>query len=98
MAWWLLCVQQPLVVLEPTFTGWDVATALIGPLVTSTFAKDVLEPWLLGAATSLHPVVMLLSIMLFGTIWGMVGMVMVSTDACAEPHGPVRWVLRRQCQ
>ena len=63
-------------VLEPSFSGWDVAAAFLGPLTTATFAKDVLEPWLIGAATSLHPVVMLLSIMLFGTIWGMVGMIM----------------------
>lgn len=64
---------MPMVLLEP---GSSVAITFFVPLLSSIVAKDVLEPLLIGHATSLKPIVMLMSIMLFGTIWGMVGMVM----------------------
>ena len=66
-------LPMPMVLLEP---GMSVAITFFVPLLTSIIAKDVLEPLLIGHATSLKPIVMLMSIMLFGTIWGMVGMVM----------------------
>ena len=38
--------------------------------------QDVLEPLVLGNSTSLHPVSVLLAIMIFGSVWGITGMVM----------------------
>jgi len=71
-----VALPMPLVLLEPAFGIQEQAIAFFLPLLCSTVAKDVLEPLLIGQATSLRPIVMLLSIMLFGTIWGMVGMIM----------------------
>ena len=37
---------------------------------------QVLEPTFIGNATSLHPVAVLLAILLYGSVWGITGMVM----------------------
>lgn len=69
-------LPMPLVVLEPSFTPLEMVIAFCGPLFVGMVAKDVLEPWLIGKATQLHPVAVLLCILFFGTLWGIVGMIM----------------------
>ena len=46
------------------------------PLLVNIFAKDVLEPCLIGNATRLKPVAVLLAILVYGSVWGTTGMVM----------------------
>lgn len=70
-----ICLPMPIVVLEPSFSVLNVAFAFLGPTVVGTIGKDVLEPLVLGNATSLHPVAVVLVIMLFGSVWGITGMV-----------------------
>lgn len=53
-----------------------VALAFFGPLGVGLVAKDVLEPMLLGHSTSLTPVAVLLSVLLWGSVWGLTGMVL----------------------
>ena len=36
----------------------------------------MLEPWLIGNATRLKPVAVLLAILVYGSVWGITGMVM----------------------
>ena len=67
---------MPLVALDPNFSTVQVILAFMAPLAVGMFAKDVLEPVVLGHGTSLHPVSVLLAIMLFGSVWGVTGMVM----------------------
>jgi AI-2 transport protein TqsA len=69
-------LPMPLVLLEPSFTPLQALFAFLGPLFVGTVCKDVLEPLVIGKATTLHPVAVLLCIMLFGSVWGIVGMVM----------------------
>ena len=69
-------LPMPLIALDPTFTTLQIVLAFAGPLTVGMFAKDVLEPVILGHGTSLHPVCVLLAIMLFGSVWGVTGMVM----------------------
>ena len=69
-------LPMPLVALDPRFSTLQVALAFVGPLTVGMFAKDVLEPTILGHSTSLHPVSVLLAIMLFGSVWGLTGMIM----------------------
>jgi len=71
-----VCLPMPIVILDPTFSAWDTALTFLGPAFVGTIAKDVLEPLVLGNATSLHPVAVVMSIMLFGSVWGITGMVM----------------------
>ena len=67
---------MPLIALDPAFTSWQIFFAFFGPLTVGMFAKDVLEPVVLGNSTSLHPVCVLLAIMVFGSVWGVTGMVL----------------------
>ena len=69
-------LPMPLVALDPAFTTIQIIIAFAGPLLVGSFAKDVLEPIVLGSGTSLHPISVLLAIMVFGSVWGVTGMVM----------------------
>jgi len=60
----------------PRSPQFDRAVAFLGPLLVGSIAKDVVEPLLLGHATKLQPVAVLLCILFFGTLWGILGMVM----------------------
>jgi len=71
-----VCLPMPLVLLDPSFGPAAAAVAFVGPLVAGLVAKDVLEPLLIGHSTSLQPVAVLLSIMLWGSVWGITGMVL----------------------
>ena len=49
--------------------------------------QDILEPLLIGHSTSLQPVAVLLSIMVWGSVWGVTGMVLaVPMTAVARIH------------
>lgn len=69
-------LPMPLIALDPSFPPLAVALAFLLPATFATFCKDVLEPLVLGQSTSLQPVAVLLSIMCWGAVWGMTGMVM----------------------
>jgi hypothetical protein len=71
-----VCLPMPIVILDPSFTFWPTLFAFWGPVVAVTLVKDVLEPLVLGNATSLQPVAVVLAIMLFGSVWGIPGMIM----------------------
>ena len=70
------CLPMPMVLLDPHFGPLAILIAFIAPLTLGLIAKDVLEPWLIGGATSLTPVAVLLSVMLWGSVWGLTGMVL----------------------
>jgi AI-2 transport protein TqsA len=71
-----ILLPMPLVALDPQFTIFQILLALFGPLTTGIISKDVLEPLLIGHSTSLHPVALLLSILVWGSVWGVTGMVL----------------------
>ena len=71
-----ILLPMPLVALDPSFGPTQTSVAFFIPFVVNIFAKDVLEPWLIGQATALQPVAVLLSILIYGSVWGITGMVM----------------------
>ena len=71
-----VALPMPLVVLDPSFSLLGVALALLLPLAAHGFAGNVLEPILFGHTLKLHPVTVLLSLLLWGTVWGATGMVL----------------------
>jgi AI-2 transport protein TqsA len=79
-----IMLPMPVVALDPAFSPLQVGLALIVPLVFGTFAKDVLEPLVLGSATTLQPVAVLMAIMLFGSVWGVTGMVRLTSPAASN--------------
>ena len=70
-----ILLPMPLVVLDDAFTPMEALLAFALPLVIGLAAKDVMEPLLIGSATRLQPVAMLLATLLWGGIWGITGMV-----------------------
>jgi AI-2 transport protein TqsA len=80
-------LPMPLVMLDPSFSSARVALAFFGPLAVGMAAKDIVEPLLIGHSTRLTPVAVLLSVMLWGSIWGVTGMVLaVPLTAVARIH------------
>ncbi len=69
-------LPMPLIVLDRRFNAGQAAFAFFGPLLVGMVAKDVLEPVLIGKSTSLRPVAVLIAIMLWGSVWGLTGMVL----------------------
>ena len=67
---------MPLVLLDPHFSTAGAIIAFAGPLGVGMVAKDVLEPLLIGHATSLTPVAVLLAVLIWGSAWGLTGMVL----------------------
>ena len=71
-----VCLPLPLLLLDPCFGHANIAAATLVPLFVGILAKDILEPLFIGHSTSLTPVTILLSVMLWGSLWGVTGMVL----------------------
>jgi len=71
-----VCLPMPLVLLDPFFSPVTAGLCFCVPLAVGLFAKDVLEPLVIGHSTSLTPVAVLLSVMVWGSAWGVTGMVL----------------------
>jgi len=68
-------LPMPLIALDPQFSSAETAVSFLVPFGVNIFAKDVLEPKVLGHATDLNPVTILLAILIYGSVWGVTGMV-----------------------
>uniref|UniRef100_A0A7S2NN93 AI-2E family transporter n=1 Tax=Haptolina brevifila TaxID=156173 RepID=A0A7S2NN93_9EUKA len=69
-------LPMPVVILDPTFSAFGIMLALLLPLGAHAFAGNVLEPFLFGHTLKLHPVTILISLMVWGSTWGVTGMLM----------------------
>lgn len=66
----------PFVLLTPDVTQVTVALALILPLLIQFSIGSVLEPKVMGDTLGLHPVVILMSLIFWGMLWGFSGMLL----------------------
>jgi len=69
-------LPMPFVALDPHYEALQIASAFLVPAVVGIVSKDVLEPWLIGNSTSLQPVALMLAIMIWGSVWGLTGMIL----------------------
>lgn len=53
-----------------------MALALLMPLTVHVLVGNLLEPIVFGRAMELHPVTVLLSLMLWGALWGIPGLIL----------------------
>mmetsp|Transcript_23536 Transcript_23536/g.56132 ORF Transcript_23536/g.56132 Transcript_23536/m.56132 type:complete len:80 (+) Transcript_23536:545-784(+) len=67
---------MPLVALDPRFDRLQIACAFFVPGLFGVISKDVLEPLLIGKSTALQPVALMLAIMIWGSVWGLTGMIL----------------------
>jgi len=91
----------PVVLLDPQLSASLVVLALALPGSVQFLLGNVLEPRLMGHSLDLHPVAVMLSLILWGTIWGVVGMFLATPMTAvvkimlerSEPTRPVAMLL-----
>ena len=71
-----VALPMPLVLFNPSLTAWSQFLALALPLGVHMLIGNLLEPLIFGRSMSLHPVVVLLSLVVWSAIWGVTGMVL----------------------
>jgi len=69
-------LPMPVVIFDPSKTWLDIFLAFAIPSFVHAVTGNIIEPRVLGGAMDLHPVVVLLSLMLWGSLWGVVGMIL----------------------
>jgi AI-2 transport protein TqsA len=63
----------PVILLSPDMSITAKVLAIVMPSLTHLVVGNIVQPKVQGNALALHPVVILLSLMFFGTIWGITG-------------------------
>jgi AI-2 transport protein TqsA len=66
----------PFVLLTPDVSMVTVTLALLLPLMIQFTIGSVLEPKVMGDTLGLHPVVVLMSLIFWGILWGFAGMLL----------------------
>ena len=68
----------PVVIVSPDATTLTIVLALALPGTVQMFIGNVAEPKLLGESLELHPIAILLTLILWGMLWGVVGMILAT--------------------
>lgn len=68
----------PVVLVSPDVSGLTVILALALPGAVQMTIGNVIEPKVMGDELDLHPVTILLALMIWGAIWGVVGMLLAT--------------------
>lgn len=66
----------PVVLMDPDLAPTAKVLALLIPAAVQFGIGNVIQPRIMGQSQNLHPVVILLALIFFGTIWGIVGAVL----------------------
>ena len=64
----------PLILLEPNGTWLWMGAAIGASALVQVVSGSLVEPKMMGEASDLHPVTILLALMLWGMLWGITGM------------------------
>ena len=94
----------PLVLLDPSVSGAQQLLAFLLPLGAHMLVGNVLEPKLFGSSMELHPVVVLLALAFWGSLWGVSGAILsvpltatcrIALEAVENPwSATLLWLLR----
>ena len=68
----------PMVIVNPDFSIFTLSLAIILPGTVQMVVGNVIEPKLLGDSLELHPITVLLSLIFWGIIWGIPGMLLAA--------------------
>ncbi len=69
-------IPLPVLIFSPVLSFWGGMLVLACLLVIQFILGNIVEPKVLGRTLSLHPVIVLLALLVWGTLWGPVGMVL----------------------
>jgi AI-2 transport protein TqsA len=71
----IMCfLPLPLIILNPQLSVLSMITVVMLMFIIQFFSGNVLEPKIMGSSFNLHPVVIMLTLLLWGVIWGIPGM------------------------
>ncbi len=68
----------PVILFSPTVTGLEAILAIAIPGAIQFTVGNVIEPKVMGDELDLHPVTILLALMIWGALWGIVGMLLAT--------------------
>ena len=75
----IISTLLPLPIAFLQFTSpFMILAVLIGPLIVQIAIGNVIEPLIMGDSLDLHPAVILLSLIFWGLIWGVTGMLLAA--------------------
>ena len=66
----------PVVFLDPTLNGFTVILAFLLPTMIHTIVGNIVEPIFFGQQMELHPIVVLLSLSFWFSLWGVPGAIL----------------------
>jgi len=73
----------PLILLSPELSVMSMVVVILLTTGIQFVSGNVVEPKIMGDSFELHPVIVLLTLMLWGMIWGIVGMVLATPVTAA---------------
>ena len=91
----------PVVVVSPDISTTTAILAILLPGLIQIVIGNIIEPKVMGEALDLHPVVILMALIVWGMLWGVVGMLLATPMTAMlkilferfEPTAPVAQVL-----
>ena len=91
----------PVVVVSPDISATTATLAILLPGLIQIVIGNIIEPKVMGEALDLHPIVILMTLIVWGMLWGVVGMLLATPMTAIlkilfeklEPTAPVAQVL-----
>ena len=91
----------PVVVVSPDISATTATLAILLPGLIQIIIGNIIEPKVMGEALDLHPIVILMTLIVWGMLWGVVGMLLATPMTAIlkilfeklEPTAPVAQVL-----
>lgn len=91
----------PVVVVSPDVSATAATLAILLPGLIQIVIGNIIEPKVMGEALDLHPIVILMTLIVWGMLWGVVGMLLATPMTAIlkilfeklEPMAPVAQVL-----
>ncbi len=68
----------PVVLFNPELTTTTATLALVVPATIQFTIGNIIEPKMMGSSLDLHPISILLALVVWGTLWGIVGMLLAT--------------------
>lgn len=68
----------PVLLVDPNVSSLAAILAMVLPLAIQTVMGNVVEPRLMGDSLDLHPITILMSLIFWGMLWGIVGMLLAT--------------------
>ena len=65
-----------IVLIDPDLSTIQRVTAVVLPVLTQFSVGFLVEPLMFGGKLQIHPVVILLSLTIWGSLWGITGMIL----------------------